>query len=381
VHERSAPVAVFAGGGTGGHLYPALAIADALHALRPQVRLVFVGAEGGLEARVLPEQGREHLLLPVRALSRRSLFANVGVLRDLARSVSRCRAELRALRPGVVVVTGGYAGAPAGLAAVLGGRPLVLQEQNSIPGLTTRLLSRWASEIHVAFPEVGARLPEDRVRWSGNPIRPPRSVDRGVARATFGLPAEGRLLLVTGGSQGSAALNDRLVEVVLGIREGRLVRPDDLYILWQTGVNHLESVRERLGASVPDWLVLRAYLDDMPTAMGIADLAVSRSGAMTTSEFLAWGVPMVLVPLPTSAADHQARNAEALAAAGAAIHLPQATTDGATLWARAMELLDDPVRMEAARRAARERGRPDAARAIAAAVARFLDPDPVEGES
>lgn len=371
MHER---VVVFSGGGTGGHLYPALALADALVELRPDVRPLFVGARRGIEARVLPAQGREHLLLPVRGFARREGLANVGVLPALLRSLWTVRGYFGRHAPELVVVTGGYAGAPAGLAAGLSGIPLVLQEQNSVPGLTTRLLSRWAVQIHVAFPEVARALPaatHDRLVHSGNPIRPPVDVDVDRARREFGLAPDSRVILVVGGSQGSRALNRLVTEAVESVAAGDRSPPDDAQLLWATGPKHIGGVLERIGPP-PEWVRPVPYIDDMPLALALADLAVSRAGAMATSEFLAWGVPMILVPLPTAAADHQTRNARALEVAGAAVHLAERGLSGAGLWHAVTGLVSDPARLEAQRKAARERGRPESARRVAASLADLI---------
>lgn len=369
---------VFSGGGTGGHLYPALALADALRRVRPDVEALFVGARRGIEARVLPERGEEHLLLPVLGFARSApLWRRLGALLPLARSLAGALAYLRRHRPEVVVVTGGYAGAPTGLAAVLLGIPLVLQEQNAEPGLVTRVLSRWARQVHLAFPEAAEGLSargRERVRVSGNPVRVPHAgeaPDRAAARGRFALTPELPVVLVVGGSQGSAALNDALVEAV---RSGELDdsepgRTWGFQLLWSTGPTHLSGVRERLGEAGGDRVRLLGYIDDMPSALAASDLAVSRAGAMATSEFLAWGLPSILVPLPGAAADHQTRNAAALEEAGAAIHLPQDILSGATLLERIREVLSGGTkRLERMSRAARQRGRPRAAEEIAGAV-------------
>jgi len=370
----SGPVVVFSGGGTGGHLYPALALAEALEAIRPEVRAYFVGAERGLEARVLPARGREYLLLPVRGFARRGGLRNLGVLPRLAGSLWTVLRSFRRLRPELVVVTGGYAGAPAGIGAGLRRTPLVLQEQNAVSGVTTRLLARWATEIHLAFPEAASALPAQargRVVSSGNPVRPPEPIEVGRARRDFGLAARGPVLLVVGGSQGSRALNEAVIDAVREVRAGTLARPEGLQLLWATGPTHLAAVREALGEP-PPWLRPVGYIDQMERALGVATLAVSRAGAMATSELLAWGVPMVLVPLPTAAADHQSRNAEALEASGAALHLAQATLSGRSLWTAATDVVADPDRLEAMGAAARKRGRPEAAARIAESLAALL---------
>ena len=373
VHEGRERMVVFSGGGTGGHLYPALALADALRRIRSDVDVRFVGARRGIEARVLPERGEKHLLLPVVGFPRSApLWRRLGALLPLARALAGALAHLARLRPEVVVVTGGYAGAPTGLAAVLLRIPLVIQEQNAEPGLVTRVLSRWARQIHLAFPEAADRLPaggRDRIRVSGNPVRAPdpeRAPDRNVACRAFDLDPSVPVVLVVGGSQGAAALNDALVEMVRS-------REPDFQLLWSTGPAHLESVRERLGGAAGERIRVLGYIDDMPSALAAADLAVSRAGAMATSEFLAWGLPSILVPLPGAAADHQTRNAVALENAGAAVHLSQDALSGATLLERIHAVLEGGKReLERMARAARERGRPRAAEEIARAVTELI---------
>lgn len=373
-------VAVFAGGGTGGHLYPALALAEAMARLRPDLSVFFVGARQGLEARVLPERRIGHLLLPVRGFRRERWLANLPVLWDLVRSVLMAGELFSRLRPGLVVVTGGYAAGPAGLAAGAMGIPLALQEQNARPGFTNRVLSRWARQIHLAFPEARGLLPpraRSRASISGNPVRERVQVHRSEAAALFGLDPAARVLLVVGGSQGARGINRAVLDGIRRVEEGQLDRPEDLVVLWATGPDHLEDIQDRLeGMGAPAWVRTVGYIEDIPAALTLATLAVGRAGAMTTAEFLAWGVPAILVPLPTAAADHQSRNAESLSEVGAAIHMPEATLDGATLWAQARSLLDDPHRLEAMKRAASTAGRPQATREIAEALAGLLPPSP-----
>ena len=383
MHEASSPrrgglPVVFSGGGTGGHLYPALALASALRALRPDLRPVFVGARRGVEARVLPARGEEHHLLPIRGVDRTGgLTGNLGVPWAVVSSLAACVSLFRRLEPELVVVTGGYAGAPAGLAAAVSGVPLALQEQNAVPGITTRLLAGRADQIHLAYPEAAGALPEkarSRVRHSGNPVRPPTARDAARSRAEFGLDPRLDTVLVTGGSQGSLALNDGVLDLVRSwLAEG----PGDpgVQILWSTGPRHLEAIRAALReAGDPAWVQALGYIDDMPSALAAADLAVSRAGAMTTSEFLAWGLPSILVPLPTAAADHQTHNAQALEDAGCAIHVPQARFRGSEVGVLVKALFADAERRERMARAARERGRPDAAREIAEALDEPLPP-------
>ncbi len=362
------PVVVFSGGGTGGHLYPALALADRFVEVCPGGRIFFVGAARGVEARILPDRGVEHVLLPVEGFRRGGGLAGLKALPALAASLGRVLELFRALRPELVVVTGGYAGGPAGIAAGILGIPLALQEQNAVPGVTTRLLSVWARQVHLAFPEAAARLPHGarrRARVTGNPVRAVSGLPRRDARAAFDIPTDGTVALVIGGSQGSAALNRLVLEAVEGVVAGTLARPVGLSLLWSTGPTHHAAVMRALEATgAPQWVHALSYIDDVPAAMAAADLAVSRAGAMTTAEILNHVLPSVLVPLPTAAADHQSRNAEALAAAGAAVVAPEDGLTGADLWGKMRALVEDAGLRARMSGAARTRARPAATEQI-----------------
>lgn len=380
MHESPRTTVVFSGGGTGGHLYPALALADALVAARPDVRPFFIGASRGVEAQILPARGLEHALLPVEGLQRgRGILGRLSALRAIPRlgvSLLRVADLVGSLRPEAVVVTGGYAGGPAGIVAGMRGIPLALQEQNAVPGKTTRLLSRWARQVHVAFPEAVDGLParaRSRVRLDGNPVRPVVARDVTASRSAFELPADAVVVLVTGGSQGSLALNRVILEAVDGVASGALERPGRLHLLWATGPKNYDEACAALDAlGAPAWVRAMPYIDDMPVALAAADLAVGRAGAMTTAEFLNNGLPSVLVPLPTAAADHQTHNARSLEAAGAALVAPEAGLTGAGLWAHVLRLAQDEALRARMTAAATQRARPDAAAQIAADIATLL---------
>jgi UDP-N-acetylglucosamine--N-acetylmuramyl-(pentapeptide) pyrophosphoryl-undecaprenol N-acetylglucosamine transferase len=366
------------GGGTGGHLYPALAIAEGLRGARPDVRVVFVGATRGLEARVLPERGEEHLLLPVSGIDRSRPLSNWRGVVGLFIGLLRVARYFLRLRPEVVVVTGGYAGAAAGITAGVMGIPLVLQEQNSFPGAVTRLLTRFASRVHVAYPEAVSRLPTaaSRCLVTGNPVRARSELDRGEARRSFGVPEDVTLTFVTGGSQGSLALNRGVTSWIEGVERGELDRPAPLHVLWATGRKHFDGVQAALhAAGTPGWVHPLPYVEDMPAALAAADFALSRAGAMTIAEFLNEGLPAILVPLPSAAEDHQMYNARALEAAGAARVLPEAELTPGRLAEEIAHVVDDPSELEAMRVRALERARPHAARVIASDVATMLSTD------
>jgi UDP-N-acetylglucosamine--N-acetylmuramyl-(pentapeptide) pyrophosphoryl-undecaprenol N-acetylglucosamine transferase len=337
--------------------------------------VLFIGAQRGLEARVLPERGEQHMLLPTQGVDRAHPLSSWRAVTGLAVSLVRVARRFSQDRPEAVVVTGGYAGAPAGIVAGLTGVPLVLQEQNSVPGLVTRLLTRWAASVHVAFPEVVDRLSiaPDHVRVSGNPVRAAEGGGREVARARFGIPSNARLLLVAGGSQGSLALNRVVSEAVRGVVAGDLIRPESLHVLWSTGPSHIDSIQSLLReCEAPAWVHAVPYIDDMPGALAAADLAVSRAGAMSTAELLNEGLPSILVPFPYAAADHQMHNARSLAHAGAASVVPESDLTGPKLWAEVTHLLSNPEALAGMRDDALALARPDAARVIAADVESLL---------
>lgn len=360
---------LFAGGGTGGHLYPALAIARALVRLRPAVRPFFVGARRGIERDVLPKTEFPYELLELHPLYRSAPLSNWKTLRG---SVGAWRALGRLQREektALVVGTGGYA---AGLAlgyAAAHRIPYVLQEQNSHPGLTVRVFSRWAREVYMGFPEAGPLLSPGSgtvLVDTGNPIEPPpaQRPDRAAARARWGFPpAGGPVLLVFGGSQGSRAMNEAVAGWI-----GRGL-PDGVSIIWATG----PATHADFAAHASDRVRVSPYLSPIAEAYAAADLALVRGGAMGTAELCAWGIPQIIVPLPTAAADHQTVNARALDAAGAGIHLPQRDLTVERLDREVRTLLGDPARLGALARGAAARGRPEAAESIARRILTLVD--------
>jgi UDP-N-acetylglucosamine--N-acetylmuramyl-(pentapeptide) pyrophosphoryl-undecaprenol N-acetylglucosamine transferase len=369
---------IFAGGGTGGHLYPALNIAAALEAARPDIETVFIGARRGVEARVLPEKGVPHRLLPLQPIHRSRVWRNWKLPFAMAGSVWGLASLTVRHRPALVVGTGGYASGPACAWALATGVPIALQEQNSFPGLTIRWLSRFARQVHLGFPEAEEWLrPGTRteIHDHGNPIQPPsKDIDREAARAHFGLAPDSTVLLVVGGSQGARAINGALAGALEQVAAGEAERPTSLEILWATGPRHIDGIRERLAPlGVDDWVHAVGYINEMPRALAVADVAISRAGAMGTAELLAWGIPTILVPLPTAAADHQRHNAEALESFGAAVSLPESETTPERLWADVTGLVSDTGRREAMAERARERARPEAARKIAEDLIRIVE--------
>ena len=355
---------IFAGGGTGGHLYPGLAIARAMVKLDPQVEPFFIGALRGIEKDVLPGAGFEHELLDLHPLYRARPWDNWKTLRGAMSAWKKIGERARAYRPRAVVGTGGYASGLTLAYAALNRIPIAIQEQNTYPGLTTRFFSRYASQIHLGFPEARSLLhpsAKAKVFDSGNPIEPPPadSRDKRAGRAAWEFPADrGSVLLVYGGSQGSQTMN----EAVAGwVRSGI---PGDLFVIWATGRGNHAKYASLESASVK----VRPYLSPVSDAYRAADLALSRAGAMATAELCAWGLPMILVPLPTAAADHQTANARALEAAGAARVIVQSEMSAATVSAAVTGLISDPTRLASLASHALERARPHAAEQIAKSI-------------
>ena len=347
---------LIAGGGTGGHLMPALALARA--AADAGHEPVLVGAERGIEAQILPAHPFRFHLLPLEPIYRRTWWRNLRwpvTLWRVWRAVVRL---LDSERPALAIGTGGYAAGPALWFAGRRGIPIVVQEPDAYPGLTTRLLARKARQVHLGFPEARARLrlgPDTEVFSLGNPIAPPAPADRNAALASFGLDPARRTVFVFGGSQGARAVNEALAGA---LKEGRLA---SVNVLWGTGKAQYEQYA---ALAQTTRVCVRGFFDPIAPAYTVADLVVSRAGAMTIAELCAWGKPSVMIPLPSAAADHQTFNARALAEAGASVFLPEADLSSQSLAAVVTSLVADPGRLASLASAARGRGHPDAARAI-----------------
>jgi UDP-N-acetylglucosamine--N-acetylmuramyl-(pentapeptide) pyrophosphoryl-undecaprenol N-acetylglucosamine transferase len=354
-------VVLFAGGGTGGHLMPALAIADAMVAADPRIEPFFVGARRGIEASVLPQRPWRHVLLPLEPIYRRQWWKNVRLPWSIYQSLRELRRVLMREHAVLAVGTGGYVSGPTLWAAALRGIPTVIQEQNAFPGFATRRLARRARQIHLGFPEARAYLrpgPNTEIFDSGNPVVAPPASRRqtGFAKRDLGFQPLDPLVLVTGGSQGALGIN-RAVEAAL--TPGTW--PSDTQLLWQTGASTFDQFKH---LAAPGRRIV-PFLDPIAPAYEAADLVMARAGAMSLAELAAWGLPAILVPLPTAAADHQLTNANALAEGGAAVLLEQRNLTGQTLGKALQDLLNDPARMADLARSIRSRARPDAAREIA----------------
>ena len=302
---------IISGGGTGGHIFPAVSIANALCEANPDVKILFVGAEGRMEMQRVPAAGYEIIGLPVRGLLRPLWrLGNIGVLRDFLRSKRMVKQTLREFKPDVAVGVGGYASSATLNAAYELGIPCLIQEQNSFAGLTNKTLAKKASKICVAYEGMERFFPKDRILLTGNPVRQSLlndSLTREECAATFGLnPAKPTILLI-GGSLGARTLN---VSVMKNLSR---IAASSVQFIWQTGSYYYKEIEKLLDVKgKPTNLVVTDFIGRMDQAYHLADLVISRAGAGTVSELCLLGKPAILVPSPNVAEDHQTHNAMAL---------------------------------------------------------------------
>lgn len=351
---------VFAGGGTGGHLYPGLAIARAVQRLRPDIQPYFIGARRGVERDVLPGTGFPHVLLDLHPLYRRQVWNNWRTVAGLVTAWRGIGRVVREERPALIVGTGGYAAGAALAYGIVHGIPIVEQTGDSLPSLTARMFSRWSREVYLSFPESAKHLKvrsREALVDTGAPIEPPPEPrpSREAALRQWRFPQDAVVVLVYGGSQGSLAINCAVRDWIRG------GLPPRVHVIWGTGT----KTYEEFAGMESDRVRVRAYLSPIAESYAAANLAIARAGTMTLAELFAWRIPAVLIPLPTAAADHQTLNAVTLEQAGAAINLPQSRLTAATLSGIIADLLAKPEKLETLARTAASRARPRAADEIA----------------
>ncbi len=364
---------VIAGGGTAGHVLPALAVARALVVRgHPPGDIRFVGSSRGLEARLVPQAGFPITLLPGRGVARRLTPTNIGAVLGLSLATVRALRLVARWRPAVVLSVGGYASVPCAAAAVLLGVPLVLHDQNAVPGLANRLAGRFARASAVSFEATA--LP--RAVVTGNPVRAEvlaadrTPAGRRAAREALGLPATGLVLAVFGGSLGARRINEAVVDLVRAWSPGTELTVYHVVGARDWGSRDWESPASESG---PDYRAVE-YEERMPLVLAAADLALCRAGGTSVAELAAVGLPSVLVPLPSAPGDHQTANAGALVQAGAAVMVADRALSADRLAAELEPLLRDPGRIEAMSKAALGFARPDAAERVAALLERHARP-------
>jgi UDP-N-acetylglucosamine--N-acetylmuramyl-(pentapeptide) pyrophosphoryl-undecaprenol N-acetylglucosamine transferase len=346
---------IIAGGGTGGHLFPGIAVAEELVARGHEVR--FVGTEKGIEARAVPKAGYALDLIDIAGIKAKGFKATLSGLFRVPRAMSQSRAILKREAPDVVVGVGGYASGPMVLAAALNGKPTAILEQNSVPGFTNKTLGRFVKQIFGAFKTAEKSFSKKKYRLVGNPVRKP------VREVLAGAQGEGEGVLVVGGSQGAHAVNELVFEAMkLLTAVGQSPR-----LVHQTGEKDREDFARRY-AEAGISADVRAFIDDMGAAYRGAAVVVARAGASTLAELTMIGKPAILIPFPFAADDHQTVNARELADAGAAYLLPQASTSPTELAEAMRGLLEDRDTRRAMSAASRALGRPQAHVEIADAI-------------
>ena len=360
---------VFAGGGTGGHLYPALAIAEMVKIQSHDSAIVFIGTAGKIEARVVPSAGYQFETIWIsgfrRTLSWSLLLFPLKVCVSLVQSL----VLLRRLRPSVVVGTGGYVCGPPVFMASMLGIPTVLQEQNSYPGVTTRLLAAKADHVFISFENTRRYLPgQAHITLAGNPVRAAvGNVGRDESATFFGINPALKTILVFGGSLGATSINTAMKDHLQEIMQ------ESVQLLWQTGKNDLGMAQravDSLTRAAQERIKVLPFIDRMDMALGACDFAICRSGASTLAELALAGVPAILIPYPHAAADHQTENARAVVACGAAELCPDHEA-GSKLVAFVNGFLHDETHRRQMSRQMRTLARPDAARRIADTVISF----------
>ncbi len=361
---------ILSGGGTGGHIYPAVAVAEALkRRFGDEVELLFVGAEGKMEMEKVPALGYRIAGLPIAGLQRRLDAKNLLVPFKVLRSIRLARKTIRDFGADVVVGFGGYASAPVLWAAQRMGVPTVIQEQNSYAGVTNKILSRGARCICVAYDGMERFFPPQKITMTGNPLRgrfSKEGADRAEALAHYGFTAGLPVVLVVGGSLGTRTLNEMMKEWLP--RQGGKA---PVQVIWQTGKYYEREMQAFLAAHPTENVWQGAFIDRMDYAYAAADLVISRSGAGTVSELCLVAKPTVFVPSPNVAEDHQTKNAQALVSKGAALMIRDAEAVGRCM-DYAAEVLADAEKLGALRRNIERLARPDAAERIVDQIERII---------
>lgn len=331
--QPAAPRIIISGGGTGGHIFPAVSIANAIKVLCPEADILFVGAEGRMEMQRVPDAGYPIVGLPVAGFDRKHLWKNVSVLIKLLRSQWKARKIIREFNPQVAVGVGGYASGPVLKVAGMMGIPTLIQEQNSYAGVTNKLLAKKACTICVAYEGMERFFPKEKIVLTGNPVRQNLLTDR-VSREEavdyFHLDPKKRTILVLGGSLGARTINQTLQAAIAIMQEHTEVQ-----WIWQTGKIYIEQVKQSIAETTGEMvmgtrvgalpnLYVTDFIKDMSKAYAAADLVISRAGAGSISEFCLLHKPVILVPSPNVAEDHQTKNALALVNKGAALYVKDA---------------------------------------------------------
>lgn len=362
---------IISGGGTGGHIFPAVSIANEIRAKRPAAQILFVGAEGRMEMQRVPAAGYRIEGLPIAGFDRRNLLKNIPVLLKIMKSRSLARKIIKDFRPHVAVGVGGYASGPTLNVAESMGIPTLIQEQNSYAGVTNKILAKKASKICVAYEGMERFFPADKIIFTGNPVRQnllDGTISKEEAVRGFGLVPGKSTILIVGGSLGARTINESILGNLPLVRQQKKVQ-----FVWQTGKYYSESIQAELKRrGCPDNLIVTDFINDMKQAYAAADLVISRAGAGSISELCLLGKPAILVPSPNVAEDHQTKNALALVQKEAALYVTD-TEARRSLLPLAINTAADHDRLESLSRNVVRLARPNAASEIADEVIRLAE--------
>ena len=341
-HSENQPRFIISGGGTGGHIFPALSIANAIKERWPKAAILFVGAEDRMEMERVPAAGYEIVGLPVSGFDRKNMVKNVSVAFKLIKSLHRAKKIVKNFNPNVVIGVGGYASAPVLRAAITQNIPTLLQEQNSYAGMTNKWLGQRANTICVAYEGMEKFFPKEKIVLTGNPCRQDLEItpDKVVEGCSFfSLDPTKRTILMIGGSLGARTLNNSIVRAFPEIRE------QEVQIIWQCGKYYYNEMKElSVAGNIPPNVKLYDFVSRMDLAYSVADLVISRAGAGSISEFSLLGKPVILVPSPNVAEDHQTQNALALVQKNAAILVADNTAEE-QLFSIALSLVKNPAKL------------------------------------
>ena len=362
---------IISGGGTGGHIFPAVSIANAVKTLRPDAKILFVGALGRMEMQRVPAAGYDIKGLPIRGFLRPLWkLGNIGVALDYLKSKMMAKQLLRQFQPQVAVGVGGYASSAALGAANSLGIPTLLQEQNSYAGLANKTLARKAAKICVAYEGMERFFPADKIMLTGNPVRQQlleSTITREEAIRSFGLDPKKKTILLVGGSLGARTINESVMQHLDEIRVSQV------QFIWQTGKYYSDAIAKQLEKAVcPDNLKVTDFISDMAAAYRAADLVISRAGAGSISEFCLLGKPVILVPSPNVAEDHQTKNAMALVKKDAALCVKDAEATQQLL-PLAIKTVDDDAKLKSLHENILKMALPDSAKIIAQEVIKLAE--------
>lgn len=355
---------LFAGGGTGGHLFPAVAVAEKIRAKLPEADILFVGTKSKIEGRIVPKLGYKFKSIWIKGFSRTFNLENILFPLKLVVSLMQSMVINMSFKPKVAIGSGGYVSGPAIWGASVMGAKVILLEQNSFPGVTTRLLERYADEIHISYDDSVKYLKsKGKLKITGNPVRESLiKIDKGDAIKSFNLNPETKTLLVLGGSLGAASINEAVAESLSKLKA------NNLQIIWQTGSNYYERYKNLVDKNI----IISPFIEQMNLAYSAADIVVARAGATTIAEVLVLGIPSILIPSPNVAENHQYYNAKSLAEVNAAVLIEDKDAEH-LLADTIISTIFDSEKLETLKSNSKKLGKPDAASLIAESAIRYAD--------